>query len=267
MRAVGNNFTSAHSYFQHFIKWFGIFTKSKQTEKNRKQEIIKGEQPYLALTWAAHLASPLGGPAHQGQPRLLPLASRQRRSWARRTRVPPPTCSPASSTAWMPLALPRRPPGTPSHSPSLLSPPPFLLRAAAERSRRRRRASPWPQPLPHLADALRGSASTPSSSSPSHAPREPLQHRHQLRLLPRTPAIVVATPSSPEPPPSCRPIHAMHCEPLNRFPLLLCANSSSSSHFRRDRDLAGAGHVAVVVLAGLRPNQACHHAQRVTTGP
>ena len=174
--------------------------------------------------------------------------------------------APSRRVALPPSRRPGRPRTTPRTAPhlshSLSFPPPLAPSPSLpERTRGRHRALPRPPATPRLTDALRGSTLTPSSSSPSHAPRGPLQRRHQLRLLPRTPATTVATPSSPEPPLSCRPIHAMHCEPLNHFPLLPCANSSSSSHFRRDRDLTGAGLVAIVVLVCLRPNRARHCTQ------
>ena len=68
--------------------------------------------------------------------------------------------------------------------PSLLC---SLFLARTKRVRRRRRASPWPQPLPRLVVAPRSSASTPSSSPPSHEVPDALQPRHHRRFPPRAP--------------------------------------------------------------------------------
>ena len=58
------------------------------------------------------------------------------------------------------------------------------LPPATERSRRHRRAPSRPPPPPSLADALKGSASTPSSSPPIHGPPEALPRRPQARPQP-----------------------------------------------------------------------------------
>ena len=91
---------------------------------------------------------------------------------------------------------------------------------APERAHRRRSLLPWPQPLPRLAVAPRGSASTPSFSPPSHEVR--------TRCNAATIAVPIAGHRSS--PPSIRDVWRAH-EPtdlLRRLPV-----SSSSPLFAR----------------------------------
>ena len=68
-----------------------------------------------------------------------------------------------------------------------LSPVPLLCLALSRRpsgARRHRRRSPWPLSPSRLPDVPQGSASSPSSSSPSHATPGALEHRHRHRHHP-----------------------------------------------------------------------------------
>ena len=63
MRAVGNNFKSAHKYFQHFTKWFGILLLNQNREKNRKTE-TKLEKELTRRSPVAYRPSPPGTASH-----------------------------------------------------------------------------------------------------------------------------------------------------------------------------------------------------------
>ena len=130
-------------------------------------------------TWRSP-GSPPGqqhGPAHLHFPpcRLPPRASRHRRvaDARRRTPRPPPACR-STSTPRTPPCVPRHPPGTPSLFRTIPPSSASSLPHSPEWSRRHRRAPSRPPPPPSLADALKGCASTPSSSPLPHGPPEAL---------------------------------------------------------------------------------------------
>ena len=125
-----------------------------------------------------------------------------------RTAAPPPPASPGH------LLLPPRRPGTPRTTPRSpdrpltlpFLPPPLVLSSpsAPERSRRHRSPLPWPPASPRLPDMLPSSATTPSTSSPSHKPPDALCSRHRHRLPPRAPpSAAVDSPSPGLPRPRC----------------------------------------------------------------
>jgi hypothetical protein len=177
-------------------------------------------------------------------------------------RRPPPPSLPA----WLLPGAPRRchedatQPPDPSHtSPWPLTPRP-LTPTPAERSRRRRRAPPWPQPLPRLVDALRGSASTPSSSPSSRAPPEALQRRPRHRLQPLAAGELFGDSRAPASPRPRRCLCWICREPLPLSPLSPCSSAPSSHRGHRSRQLLAAGHVATATTA----MQACVRAHRCT---
>ena len=149
------------------------YFKSNQKQNNRNRKEIK-ERERRKLP-GAHLPGPARPSPSPLPPCRLPLPVGRGEAWRAPERPRPPPASP-----WPPPAsssTPRRRHAPPCLSPSLsrvliLSPGP--LSHSPERSRRHRRAPSRPPPPPSLADALKGSASTPSSSPPIHGPPEAL---------------------------------------------------------------------------------------------
>ena len=163
----------------------------------------------------------------------------------------------ASATScfpWPPPAsssTPRRRHAPPCLSPSLsrvliLSPGP--LSHSPERSRRHRRAPSRPPPPPSLADALKGSASTPSFSPPSHKVPDTLQRRHHRRFHRRPPRIFIID-SPPSPLPRARHLpHPNHRELLHVLPLTPWLAARRSRHF-----IAGRSTPPPELVAGVAP--------------
>ena len=184
---------------------------------------IKGEREvtcatYLTLTWQPSWPSTVAE-AQPTRAKRSPStsASRQRRvdasaPEASTSSLPaclaPPRCTRRRHAAPGPLSL------SPVPLPSLLS-----LPLAPERAHRRRSLLPWPQPLPRLAVAPRGSASTPSSSPPSHEVPDALQRRHHRRFRRRPPKIAAVDSPPPTPPRAHFDCRCNRGELRHRFPL------------------------------------------------
>ena len=99
---------------------------------------------------------------------------------------------------------------------------------------------------PSLADALKGSASTPSFSPPSHKVPDTLQHRHHRRFHRRPPRIFTVD-SPPSPLPRARHLpHPNHRELLHVLPLTPWLAARRSRHFIAGRSTPPPELVAVV---------------------
>ena len=224
------------------------YFKSNQKQNNRNRKEIKERErrklpgaTYLAQHGLAHLHSP--------RPCRLPLPVGRGEAWRAPERPRPPPASP-----WPPPAsssTPRRRHAPPCLSPSLsrvliLSPGP--LSHSPERSRRHRRAPSRPPPPPSLADALKGSASTPSFSPPSHKVPDTLQRRHHRRFHRRPPRIFTVD-SPPSPLPRARHLpHPNHRELLHVLPLTPWLAARRSRHF-----IAGRSTPPPELVAGIAP--------------
>ena len=150
-------------------------------------------------------------------------ASREE-AWRAPERPRPPPAShwppPASSST------PRRRHAPPCLSPSLsrvLILSPGLLSHSPERSRRHRRAPSRPPPPPSLADALKGFASTPSFSPPSHKAPDVPQHRPRCLLQPRDRRPSSSNSSAPDRPRPRRASPRHRREPLTFSPNSACS--------------------------------------------
>ena len=155
-------------------------------------------------------------------------ANRQRRDTAHAPELTtPPPCSSASPGHRFDAA--NASPVSPRSIRHLTPPPnalPSSVLSATERVRRRRRASSWPQPLPRLVVSPRGSASTPSSSPPTHAPPDAL-HRRRRRLPHLRPPRIFAVDSPPSSLPRARFYGPCNrCEATTLFPLTPCSIAS-----------------------------------------
>ena len=152
-----------------------------------------------------------------------------------------------------------------------LSPDPFPLLCSlpltSERAHRRRSLLPWPQPLPHLAVAPRGSASTPSSSPPSHEVPDALQRRHHRRFRRRPPKIAAVDSPPPPPPRDHRAAHRPRCELLFHSPSSPRSFPHSSRPSHRSRLLLAAGHGAAVARVTPACARACYQVRRPPRSP
>ena len=158
--------------FKGFCHCFEIVLNFEQWQ-NIKQQKNKTEQPYLALTWAAHMASPLGGPAHQGHRCLQPLPTGRGVSTRARSPWPPPCLLPPFPAL---LATPGDVDEAPNRPPSPLVTLPLL----PARSRAR------PNELVATIHCHRGHwPSLASSTSPEGPQRRPHHlRRAKLRWIP-----------------------------------------------------------------------------------
>ena len=198
--------TSGHKESQHFY-FVLVFILSQKQMSEIEKKTKKGKAYLRPRTVTAQLASPPGGPAHQGQPRLLPLASRQRRSRARRTprpRLPPPPASPSHRLDHPRVATHRPVSPSLSRAHSLLSlalshrartlpSPPFAIAAATAPASPHRRAHKLRATFLVLSVKPGNSGRPVSSSPPSSSSSAPRARR-------RRSGYTAPSPSSPSPP-------------------------------------------------------------------
>ena len=162
--------------------------------------------------------------------------------------------------------MPRCRPDPPDLSHS--SPAPSLaVSHLTEHARRRQRAPSWPPATPSLADALKGSASTPSflptDPRPSGSPATP-----PPSLFRRRPPKLTAVDSPPPTPPRAPRGHRCNpCEPLFLFPLPSSSRSSPSLFLHRGREFLAAGHGVAVATATAARSRAHPRAHRNLRNP
>ena len=189
----------------------------KQTAKIRKEETNRKTERERVLTWAAHLACPLGGPAHQGHRCLQPLPTGRGVSTRARSPWPPPCLLPPFPAL---LATPGDVDEAPNRPPSPLVTLPLL----PARSRAR------PNELVTAVRCHRGHRlPLASPTCPGAPPLSPtslrrLTRRQTPRSVGPDPFFLLGSPRSPPSPCSLRTSPAP-----TGLPIVLAVRFSSSS--------------------------------------